>query len=439
MEDLVGQTLVNKYFLREIIGHGATSDVYLAWDKLRASELAIKVLKQELVGITKFLGMFRNEADFMRKLTHDNIVPFHDSGEERIHGKKIVFIAMKYIKGVSLRNLIKDNRGGQPLGLFEVSQILAAVCKALNFAHKSKVLHGDIKAANILISQIENNYISEKGVFLTDFGGSRLRREQDGGGTPAYMAPELFNGGVVTERTDIYALGVTLYEMLSGQLPFRGDSSGHGRTTSRARIAWEKINKPLPPLQQFNPDLPTSVTAVVEKALNKDPKLRHASVIDIFNEFEYARNLNSAPPDSDKIVNVETPSMQIDHATPQPTPQKKIPHVQKFSEVEEYCLIGIKGEMKGRKVSIPALNEEFIIGRSKNSDLRLTDHAISRIHASITLVDNSYYLRDEKSIAGTYLNGRRVTPLRKLLLEDGDQIGISLLHVFEIRLKGINL
>lgn len=434
MEDLVGQTLVNKYFLRKIIGGGATSDVYLAWDKLRASELAIKILKPELAGTTKFLKRFQSEADFMRKLTHDNIVPFHDKGEERLRGKKIVFIAMKYIKGVSLRGLINNEQEGWKLGLFEISQILAALCKALNFAHKSNVLHGDVKSANILIAQGENTHISERNVFLTDFGGSRSKYELEGGGTPAYMAPELFNGGSVTERTDIYALGVTLYEMLSGQLPFRGDSSSHGRT-SRERIAWEKINKPLPPLQQFNPDLPTSVTSVVEKALNKDPKLRHASIIDIFNEFEFARNPNSVPPDSGQVVIVETPSTQFYPATP----QKKTPPVQNLSSVDEYYLLGIKGEMKGRKIGISASTEAFIIGRSKNSDLRLTDRVISRIHASITLMDNSYYLRDEKSIAGTYLNGRRVTSLKKFLLEDGDQIGISPLHAFEFRLKGMTL
>lgn len=292
MDDLTGKTLGDNYFLRKHIGQGATADVYLAWDKVRSSELAIKILHRDLALLSPFMSMFKREAEFIRELRHPNIVRFFDYGEDNNKTiGKIVFIVMEYIKGANLRELLLQRK--VPFTIDETSQILAAICKALNYAHQNKVsgekvLHCDIKPANILISYKDGNDINEKDVFLADFGISRWARQQKGGGTPAYMAPELFKGASVTEQADIYALGVTLYEMLSGGiLPFRGETGSPG-DTSRERIAWEKMNKDLPPLQQFNPKLPKSVAAVVEKAMNKNVGLRYPSVIQFWNEFQSA-------------------------------------------------------------------------------------------------------------------------------------------------------
>lgn len=427
MTELTGTTLDNKYFLRKLIGRGRMANVYLAWDQLRTSELAVKVLHSELASESRFLNMFKKETKFMRELPHPNIVRLYDFGIEKRGSEKIVFIVMDYKKGCDLRRLL--TRRGQPLGLDEVSQVLAGVCKALYFAHQSNVLHCDVKSANILLSHDEKSPIHEKDVFLADFGISRWALEQKGGGTPAYMAPELFQGSVVTEKTEVYALGVTLYEMLSGgQLPFRGDSSSTG-STLRERIAWEKQHKPLPPLQQYNSTLSNEVISVVEKALNKDSNLRQTKIIDVWYEFEAVSNRGDAPAlQKQKTVALSNQTQPPPATLREPAPLSPLPR-----PLKQPHLFGISGEKSGQV--IPLSNQNLTIGRSQKNLMRFSNRRVSRIHAVILRSRRAFYIRDEQSSHGTFLNGRRIPPNKKVLIKDGDQIRIGDSQLFEFRLK----
>ncbi len=432
MTDLTGTTLNNNYFLRELLGGGATANVYLAWDKTRSTQLAVKVLHEELAGDPGFQKMFKKEAEFMRELRHQNIVRLFDFGEDsRDRSRnKIVFIAMEYVKGPNLHGLLTDRK--KPLGLKETSQVLAAVCKALHFAHLSKVLHCDVKPANILIDQSERQEITEKETFLADFGISHWALQQKGGGTPAYMAPELFRGALVTEQTDIYALGVTLYEMLSGgQLPFRGETSSPGKTP-RERIAWEKANRPLPSLMQFNPDLPKPVLSVVDKALDKDPRSRHKSVLDIWNEFESACSGNAVQehlPNSDRQTIVQKPP-----PTPRPAPPEAVLSRRTPADPNSYQphLLGVAGEKAGQIILVA--QHEFMIGRHTSNKLRFEDRTVSRYHATILVSRQGYYIRDDNSSIGTYVNGRRILPNTPERIRNGDRIKIGQSQIFEFRL-----
>lgn len=424
MTNLTKQTLQNKYFLRECIGEGGTSDIYRAWDKVRASEVAVKVLHSKLSGDPRFQEMFNKEAEFMRDLRHPNIVRIYDFGQDGKRQEKIMFIVMEYVKGVDLRRLI-IKREQKPLDLLEISQVLTAVCKALNFAHQNKVWHGDIKSANILISEDENNHIREKDTFLADFGVSRWAFEQKGGGTPAYMAPELFKRGSVTDKSDIYALGVTLYEMLSGgRLPFKGDANNPGGTP-RERIAWEKDNKTPPSLLEFNPSLPLAVASVVEKALKKNPTQRQASIFDVLTDFEHARNSNNTPATFDDQNTVAVPY-------PQPSPPVELEEDSYY--IDNPHLFGVVGELAGQ--SIPISHQGITIGRSQNNQLRLMDRSVSRTHAAIMWSRQAYYICDKQSSVGTYLNGRRLTQDQWWIMRDHDRIGIGRSQVFEFRIKG---
>jgi serine/threonine protein kinase len=425
MVELTGSTLNNKYFLRELIGRGRMANVYLAWDQLRTTELAVKVLHSELASETRFLNMFKKETKFMRELPHPNIVRLYDFGMEKRGNEKIVFIVMDYKKGCDLRRLLA--RRGKPLGTDEVSQVLAAVGKALYFAHQSNVLHCDVKSANILLSHDEKTPIREGDVFLADFGISRWTLEQEGGGTPAYMAPELFQEGIVNEKTEIYALGVTLYEMLSGgQLPYEGDSSSPG-STIRDRIAWEKQYNPLPPLQQFNSTLSNEIVFVVEKALNKDPNLRHTTIIDVWYEFENALNLRTTSSGGEHKTIMSPPQ------PPPTTPQIPTPFPPIVRGTKQPHLYGIGGEWVGQE--IPLSDQNFTLGRSQNNLLRFADRRVSRVHAVIMQSPRAFYIRDEQSTHGTFLNGRRIPPDKNILVEDGDRIGIGDSQIFEFRLK----
>jgi len=427
MAELTGSTLNNKYFLRELIGRGRMANVYLAWDQLRSTELAVKVLHSELASESRFLNMFKKETKFLRELPHPNIVRLYDFGMERRGDEKIVFIVMDYKKGCDLRRLL-TKRGGQ-LSIEEVSHILAGVSKALYFAHQSNVLHCDVKSANILLSHDEKSTIREMDVFLADFGISRWTLEHEGGGTPAYMAPELFQEGTVNEKTEIYALGVTLYELLSGgQLPYEGDSSSPG-STIRERIAWEKQYKALPPLQQFNSSLPNELIYVVEKSLNRDPKLRHSTIIDVWYEFERALNQRTTSPSSEQKTVMSTPQLQSQLDTPHvPTPFPPIAR-----STGQPHLFGVSGEKSGQE--IPLSSENFTIGRSQSNILRFIDRRVSRVHAVIIRSSRAFYIRDERSSLGTYLNGRRIPPNKNILLKGGDRIEIGDSQIFEFRLK----
>jgi len=403
------------------------ANVYLAWDQLRTTELAVKVLHSELAGESRFLNMFKKETKFMRELPHPNIVRLYDFGIEKIGAEKIVFIVMDYKKGCDLRRFLARRRGS--LDTEEASHILAGVSKALHFAHQSKILHCDVKSANILLSHDETTTLREQDVFLADFGISRWTLEQEGGGTPAYMAPELFQGGSVTEKTEIYALGVTLYEMLSGgQLPFEGDSSSPG-STIRERIAWEKQYNPLPPLQQFNPSLSHNIVIVVEKALNKEPNLRHAAIIDVWYEFENALKQRTVPTDNGQ----KTVKLPLPPQPPSASPQRLTPFPPMKPGSKQPHLYGIDGERAGQE--IPLLEQNLTVGRSHSNLLRFTDRRVSRTHAVIVQSSRAFYIRDEQSSHGTFLNGRRIPPGKNILMKDGDRIEIGDSQILEFRLK----
>ena len=174
-------------FLREQIGSGGMADVYQAWDNLRATRMAIKVLRRDLAQSARFNRMFEQEAELLRKLEHPNIVRLYEFDKEG----DVVFIVMDWVEGTNLRQAINDRK--KPFSLEEVSQILQPVCAALNYAHQNMVFHCDVKPGNIMVD-------AGGTVYLTDFGIAQYLSSSDRGalhaGTPAYMAPEQIRGEI---------------------------------------------------------------------------------------------------------------------------------------------------------------------------------------------------------------------------------------------------
>jgi len=240
MTNLVGTTLLKRYFLRSNLGSGGMADVYLAWDNLRSAQMALKVLRRDLVVSKEFYRRFAREAELLRKLEHPNIArlyEFERSGD-------IVFLVMEWIEGSSLRDVIHEEK--VVFTTDKVAQLLLPLSAALFYAHQKNIFHCDVKPANIMLQKNER-------IFLTDFGMARFAMENLSGGTPPYMSPEQITGGKIDARTDIYAMGITLYEMLSGgYAPFRGEHANSKGSTLKDRIAWEHLNLSIPPLKQFN-------------------------------------------------------------------------------------------------------------------------------------------------------------------------------------------
>jgi len=255
--------MLGRYQVEKELGKGAMGVVYLGKDPKIGRVVAIKTmaLSQEFEGdeLVEVKERFFREAETAGRLTHPNIVTIYDAGEEH----DLAFIAMEFLKG---RDLVPYTKKDALLPVPQVMSIVARVAEALGYAHQQNVVHRDIKPANIMY---EPESDTPK---VTDFGIARVTdssKTKTGMvlGTPSYMSPEQLAGKKVEGRSDLFSLGVTLYQMLSGSLPFTGDSM--------AQLMFKIANEPHADIRTVNPALPTCVAAVINKSLAKDPDQRY--------------------------------------------------------------------------------------------------------------------------------------------------------------------
>ena len=304
--DLIGKTL-GTCTLEKLIGQGGMGAVYLAQQARPARYVAVKVLLPNVSKNSKeyeaFLVRFRREADVIARLEHINIMPIYEYGEQ----EGLAFLVMPYLAGGSLRDLLA-HRGS--ISLLETATYLDQICSALAYAHAHGVIHRDIKPNNLLIH-------NDGRLVLADFGIARIM--QDTGkaidstltspsifmGTPNYMAPEMAQGGTIDHRVDIYESGIVLFHMLSGRVPFTGDSP--------LVLAMKHLQEPLPRVHDMNPSIPSAVDTVIQKATAKRPEDRFMSALDLASAFRsaittpHAQQIYTAPPRQYEI-----------HTTPEP-------------------------------------------------------------------------------------------------------------------------
>jgi len=280
MADLIGYTLNGRYRIAELIGRGGMADVYKAWDQERAVWLAVKMLRDDLAHDQVFIRRFKREGQNLAKLQHPNIVRFYGLEQDGMY----VYLLMDYIEGSTLREAIfKQN--GKPFNLLEVLEYLRPVCSALHFAHRLGIAHCDVKPANIMLHKNGTVYLSDFGIARMTEGATTMTMA--GAGTPAYMAPEQARGEDPTPQTDIYALGIVLYEMLTGgERPFTGEQARVTGTTGE-KLRWEQLNiQPISPCK-YNPDLSPTLEAVVMRCLKKELGRRYAGAVELLNELEH--------------------------------------------------------------------------------------------------------------------------------------------------------
>ena len=287
MSDLVGRTLLDRYRVEAFIGRGAMAEVYKVWDTQRTTRLAMKLLHEELAMDAIFLRRFQREARTLSLLQHPNIVRFYGLEEDDL----LVFILMDYVEGTTLQREIHQTHG--PLELTRVLEIFRPVCSAIHYAHLQGTIHCDVKPSNILIHQ--NGH-----VLVTDFGLAHLFEGSSsvsviGGGTPAYMSPEQARGDVLTPQTDIYSLGVILFETLTGgERPFTGEESVAANTV-RGNVLWAQMNLPAPSPRRYNPAITSEIETVVMRCLQKTPADRFTSALDMLVTLEIACEAQLAP------------------------------------------------------------------------------------------------------------------------------------------------
>jgi len=258
---MIGTLLLNRYEIIEKIGEGGMGVVYKAKCSLLNRLVAIKILKFELSKDEDFITRFKREANSIASLSHPNIINIYDVGSEN----NINFIVMEYVNGSTLKSLIKRE---VKLDVKKSLDISYQIAKALEYAHKNSIIHRDIKPDNILLG--EDNIVK-----LTDFGIAKvsdsvtLTNSNKIIGSVHYFSPEQAKGKFVDFRTDIYALGIVMYEMLTGQVPFNGDTL--------ISVAMKHIQETVIPPRSISCDIPENLNAVILKALEKDPINRFKS------------------------------------------------------------------------------------------------------------------------------------------------------------------
>ena len=267
--DLTGKTL-GTCVLERLVGQGGMGAVYLAQQTRPARRVAVKVLLPNTAMSADvyeaFLARFRREADVIAKLEHVNIMPIYEYGEQ----DNLAYLVMPYLAGGSLRDVL-IKRGS--LSLAETATYMDQAASALDYAHAQGVVHRDLKPANFLLA-------ADGRLVLADFGIARIMEDTSSGagltstgmiiGTPEYMAPEMVNGEQVDYRADIYELGVVLFQMLSGSVPFKGNTP--------IVVITKHMREALPSLHQLNPDVPAAVDAIIQKATAKKREERYTSV-----------------------------------------------------------------------------------------------------------------------------------------------------------------
>ncbi len=265
-----GQKISDRYQIIKTIGEGGMANVYLAYDTILDRNVAIKVLRGDLANDEKFLRRFQREALSASSLSHPNIVEVYDVGED--NGQ--YYIVMEYIEGKHLKNLIKKR---EKLTVSEVVDIMLQITDGMSCAHDSYIIHRDIKPQNIMI--LENGMVK-----ITDFGiamamnSTQLTQTNSVMGSVHYLPPEQASGKGSTIQSDIYSMGILMYELLSGHLPYSGDNA--------VEIALKHLKEPLPSIRQYLPNIPQSVENVILKATAKNPKNRYADAREMHEDLK---------------------------------------------------------------------------------------------------------------------------------------------------------
>jgi serine/threonine protein kinase len=320
---LIGQTLLNQYRVDEFIAAGGMGAVYRVWDLKRNVPLAMKVLHTDISEEPSAAKRFQREANALKELAHPNIVPFYGL----FQATDFFFLLTAFVDGPCLKDLL-TRRHGLSFSPIEALTFLKALSAALGYAHVNGFVHCDVKPGNVLLDQAGNIFLTDFGIARTTFGATTSTLSS--AGTPAYMAPEQIRSEPLTPAADIYALGVMVFELLTGQRPFRGDEAeteSAGRSTGE-RIIYAHLNLPAPDPRQLNPSIPPLLAQAVLQALQKDPAKRFANARAFFTACAAAIGLSpTAVPDRHALSSAESAAAERTlAATPDSLPaQQELP------------------------------------------------------------------------------------------------------------------
>ncbi|KZF02749.1 MAG: Stk1 family PASTA domain-containing Ser/Thr kinase [Rhodococcus sp. (in: high G+C Gram-positive bacteria)] len=287
------RNLSSRYELGEILGFGGMSEVHLARDNRLDRDVAIKVLRADLARDPTFYLRFRREAQNAAALNHPAIVAVYDTGEAETEAGPLPFIVMEYVEGSTLRDIV---RGEGPMAPRHAMEVIADVCAALDFSHRNGIVHRDVKPANVMI----NNAGAVK---VMDFGIARAIADSSSPmtqtaaviGTAQYLSPEQARGEQVDARSDVYSLGCVLFEVLTGEPPFKGDSP--------VAVAYQHVREDPELPSRVNADVPRELDSIILKAMAKNPANRYQSAAEMRTDL--VRVLGGQRPSAPTVMNDE--------------------------------------------------------------------------------------------------------------------------------------
>lgn len=259
---IIGKRISGRYKVLEMIGGGGMANVYLAHDMILDREVAVKMLRLDFVNDEEFIRRFHREAQSATSLTHPNIVSIYDVGEE----DSLYYIVMEYVNGQTLKQYINQHSS---LRVEKALDIMMQLTSAISHAHQNHIIHRDIKPHNILIDREGNVKITDFGIAMA-LSATSITQTNSVLGSVHYLSPEQARGGMANRKSDIYSLGIVMFEVLTGRLPFSGESA--------VSIALKHLQSETPSVRRWNSNIPQSVENIVLKATAKDPFHRYNSV-----------------------------------------------------------------------------------------------------------------------------------------------------------------
>ena len=316
-----GQKINNRYEIVKSIGEGGMANVYLANDKILDRKVAVKVLRGDLSSDDRFIRRFQREALSVSNLSHPNIVEVYDVGEE--DGQ--YYIVMEYIEGKTLKQLLKKR---ESLTLPEVIDIMTQLTDGISHAHESYIIHRDIKPQNIMIEDDGRIKITDFGIAMA-LNATQLTQTNSVMGSVHYLPPEQASGKAATVKSDIYSLGILMYELLTGTVPFKGDNA--------VEIALKHMKDKIPSIRKQDPSIPQSVENILLKAAAKNPRNRYDTAKEMHDDLLTCLTEEHA---NDKKITFEYPENDIDDSTSITTnkpPKKKVekPSESVFEDTED--------------------------------------------------------------------------------------------------------
>lgn len=351
-----GQKINNRYEIVKSIGEGGMANVYLANDKILDRKVAVKVLRGDLSSDDKFIRRFQREALSVSNLSHPNIVEVYDVGEE--DGE--YYIVMEYIEGKTLKQLLKKR---ESLTLTEVIDIMTQLTDGISHAHESYIIHRDIKPQNIMIQDDGRIKITDFGIAMA-LNATQLTQTNSVMGSVHYLPPEQASGKGATIKSDIYSMGILMYELLTGTVPFKGDNA--------VEIALKHMKDKIPSIRKQDPSIPQSVENILLKATAKNPRNRYDTAKEMHEDLLNCLKEEHA---NDKKIVFEYPENDIDDNTPiTPTtkPKKRVekPKEEEIDEDTDELITEIKNDSSKKEndnSDDDALEEYFEQPKKRNT------------------------------------------------------------------------